>query len=87
MTSYFVAGASRGIGLELARQLASASGTKIVFAGARQPASLEAVRSEFFKLESLQLDVNSDDDTRAAIDAISKTTGGKLDVLICNAGK
>ena len=86
MTSYFVTGASRGIGLELARRLASLSTTAHVFAGARNLVSLEKSLTANSKVTPIKLDVLSIADTTAAVETISKITGGSLDVLVVNAG-
>lgn len=85
-TTYFGAGASRGIGLELTRKLASLSATDHVFAGVRNPsvASGEVFRST--KVTWFKLDVLSENDVNLAAKTIARATNGKLDTLIVNAG-
>lgn len=79
-----ITGASRGIGLELARQYATRGWT--VIATARKPAearSLQAIRAENPNLVIETLDVTD----HAQIDALAARYRGKpIDVLINNAG-
>jgi NAD(P)-dependent dehydrogenase (short-subunit alcohol dehydrogenase family) len=75
-----VSGANRGIGREIARQLADDHGF-LVFAGARDPSAIDETDS----LSAVQLDVTdqaSVDAARAAVAAGS----GRLDALVNNAG-
>jgi NAD(P)-dependent dehydrogenase (short-subunit alcohol dehydrogenase family) len=75
-----VSGASRGIGAEIARELAADHGF-LVFAGARDPDDVE--RSE--GIEPIRLDVTD----RATIDDVRKqieSEAGRLDALVNNAG-
>lgn len=75
-----VSGASRGIGAEIARQLAADHGF-LAFAGARNPSDVETLEG----IEPIQLDVTdqaSIDAARAAIEA----DPGRLDALVNNAG-
>jgi NAD(P)-dependent dehydrogenase (short-subunit alcohol dehydrogenase family) len=75
-----VSGASRGIGGEIARQLAERHGY-LVLAGARDPNAVDVHRSTV----PLQLDVTD----APSIDAVRKTIEsdpGRLDVLVNNAG-
>jgi len=85
-TVYFIAGASRGIGLEFVKQLLDRPET-IVFAGVRTPSSLE---SQFPSLPAnlriLKCDVTSDDDAWACVAAIAQSQYKRIDVLINNAG-
>ncbi|KAJ7176204.1 hypothetical protein C8R43DRAFT_1197777 [Mycena crocata] len=85
MSSYVVTGAARGIGFEFIKQL-SADQKNTVFALVRN----EATATELKKLPGKNITVLEADitDTKAlkkAADAVSKTTGGKLDYLINNA--
>ncbi|KAH8822053.1 hypothetical protein F5884DRAFT_868370 [Xylogone sp. PMI_703] len=86
MTSYLVAGASRGIGLEITRKLSILPTTAYVFACARNPTSIPQELTDHAKIHPVKLDITSSTSTAAAIDTISKTTNGTLGVLIVNAG-
>lgn len=84
MTTFFITGANRGIGLELTRQ-ALAKGHRVV-AGARDPgaealASLRDVSEG--RLETLPLDVT---DPGSIQDAAATLQDRTIDVLINNAG-
>jgi len=88
--SILITGSSSGIGHALARRFA-ARGWR-VFATMRRPdgqggQSLrdEAARSGW-RLTTPALDVTRDDSVRAAVDAALASTGGRLDVLVNNAG-
>jgi NAD(P)-dependent dehydrogenase (short-subunit alcohol dehydrogenase family) len=75
-----VSGANRGIGQEIARELAEDHGF-LVFAGSRDPAKVEETDS----IRAVQLDVTdqaSVDDARKAIEG----DPGRLDALVNNAG-
>lgn len=83
-----ITGANRGIGLALARELAS--GGWLVLAGARNPASAHALQAASREatrgaIEILALDVRDDASVRAAV---AETEGRvrALDVLVNNAG-
>jgi NAD(P)-dependent dehydrogenase (short-subunit alcohol dehydrogenase family) len=73
-----VTGATRGIGAEIAAELAELGAT--VYAGARDPADVTASDQR-----AVRLDVTEDDEVRAAIDRIREEAGA-LDVLVNNAG-
>ncbi|KAI1393927.1 NAD(P)-binding protein [Hypoxylon trugodes] len=93
--SVFVTGASKGIGKETVLSFAAAGCSKIGI-GARsdlshlipeiKEAAKKAGRKEEPKVVSVKLDVTSDDSVKAAAETISKEFGGKLDILINNAG-
>ena len=75
-----VSGANRGIGAEIARQLA-ADHDFLVFAGARNPDEVAARQG----IEPIQLDVTD----QAAVDAAAQAVEsgpGRLDALVNNAG-
>jgi NAD(P)-dependent dehydrogenase (short-subunit alcohol dehydrogenase family) len=75
-----VSGANRGIGAEIARQLAADHGF-VVFAGARRPDEVE----EADGIVPIELDVTD----QATIDAAQERIGGdpgRLDALVNNAG-
>lgn len=84
MTSYFVAGASRGIGLELVCQLLKDPDVSVIFAGVRSPEKApKELQND--KVKILKLDVTHQEDVTAAADSIKKLHGS-LDILIVNAG-
>jgi NAD(P)-dependent dehydrogenase (short-subunit alcohol dehydrogenase family) len=74
-----ITGASSGVGQSTARLLAH-KGYR-VFGTSRNPASAEVIPA----VEMLPLDVRADDSVRACVEAVS-SRGGRLDVLINNAG-
>ena len=75
-----VSGANRGIGREIANQLARDHGF-LVLAGARDPSTVEAGE----KVVALELDVTDDASVGAALAGIEENPGS-LDVLVNNAG-
>jgi NAD(P)-dependent dehydrogenase (short-subunit alcohol dehydrogenase family) len=75
-----VSGASRGIGAEIARQLAADHGF-VVFAGARDPDDVE----EADGIVPIELDVTDEDAIFAAQELIGSDPG-HLDALVNNAG-
>ncbi len=82
-----VTGANKGIGLEIARQLAREGIT--VFLGARDEtrgqAAAEKLRAEGLDARPLRLDV-ADDASVAAAAAFLERSAGRLDILVNNAG-
>jgi NAD(P)-dependent dehydrogenase (short-subunit alcohol dehydrogenase family) len=82
-----ITGANKGLGFEMARQLAQ-KGVKVVLA-ARDPQKGEAaaakLRNEGLDVQFLKLDVTSDTE-RAAASAFLEQNFGRLDILINNAG-
>jgi NAD(P)-dependent dehydrogenase (short-subunit alcohol dehydrogenase family) len=75
-----VSGANRGIGAEIARELAVDQGF-LVFAGARRPDQVEPVDG----VEPIRLDVTDQATVDAARDRID-ADAGRLDALVNNAG-
>lgn len=55
-----------------------------VIATARNPAKMASLKDT--GIETVQLDVMSEDSIKAAVEAVSKLTGGSLDMLVNNAG-
>ncbi len=88
MPSYAITGASRGLGLELVRQL-SAWPTNTVFALVRNPAKATALSSlaaqQSTHIHILMADVTDPQSLLAASAAVGGITGGTLDALIHNA--
>ena len=82
-----ITGASSGFGRDTAETLAAA-GNK-VFAGVREPAGRNREVAEELRgkgVEIVALDVTSDDSVDAAVAALLAKSGGKLDVVVNNAG-
>jgi NAD(P)-dependent dehydrogenase (short-subunit alcohol dehydrogenase family) len=75
-----VTGASRGIGAEIARQLA-ADHDFVVFAGARDPDDV----AEGERIIPIELDVTDQDEIYEALETIGSDPG-RLDALVNNAG-
>lgn len=73
-----VTGATRGIGAEIAAELAELGAT--VYAGARDPDDVDASDQR-----AVRLDVTEDDEIRDAVGRIERERGA-LDVLVNNAG-
>ena len=93
MSSYLVTGCSRGLGLELVKQLllARSSSVSNVIATSRSPspstALEEQIRSSRGRLHYIQLDVVNKDNVQSAFQHASQILQGQgLDVLINNAG-
>jgi len=90
MSTYFVAGASRGIGIELVRKiLENYPGSKVV-AGARNPNEnkdlKELQHSYKDRLTLVRLDITSDASVQASAEVIAKALPDGLDYLINCAG-
>jgi NAD(P)-dependent dehydrogenase (short-subunit alcohol dehydrogenase family) len=75
-----VTGTSRGIGAEIARQLAADHGF-VVYAGARDPDDVEEAEG----IVPIELDVTAEDEIFAAQERIGSDVG-HLDALVNNAG-
>jgi NAD(P)-dependent dehydrogenase (short-subunit alcohol dehydrogenase family) len=75
-----VSGANRGIGREIARQLAEEHGF-LVLAGSRDPSKLEETDS----IRAIRLDVGDQASVDAAASQV-ESDPGRLDVLVNNAG-
>jgi NAD(P)-dependent dehydrogenase (short-subunit alcohol dehydrogenase family) len=82
-----VTGANKGIGLEIARQLAHAG--VFVIIGARDPARAEAavedLASQGLKAQSVSIDLTDHRTIAVAAETI-RAEHGKLDILVNNAG-
>jgi NAD(P)-dependent dehydrogenase (short-subunit alcohol dehydrogenase family) len=82
-----VTGATRGIGLETARQLAS-NGVHVLLAGRDRTKAVEAslqLQSEGLSVEAIALDVTRPETIAAAAEEVARKHG-KLDILVNNAG-
>ncbi|GLZ38071.1 SDR family oxidoreductase [Actinokineospora sp. NBRC 105648] len=82
-----VTGATRGIGHEIARQLAE-QGVRVLLSGrdrAAAEAAAQAMRGEGLDVEGLELDVTSTAGIAAAL-AVVEREHGRLDILVNNAG-
>jgi NAD(P)-dependent dehydrogenase (short-subunit alcohol dehydrogenase family) len=83
-----ITGCSSGIGREAARRFA-AEGFR-VYASMRRPEPAEELRAEAatrgWAVSTPALDVTSDASVSAAVTALLAETGGRLDVLVNNAG-
>jgi NAD(P)-dependent dehydrogenase (short-subunit alcohol dehydrogenase family) len=75
-----VSGANRGIGAEIARELAAEHGY-LVFAGARNPDTIEVIDG----IEPIRLDVTDQATIDAAAEGV-QSAAGRLDALVNNAG-
>ncbi|ORY21510.1 short chain dehydrogenase reductase, partial [Naematelia encephala] len=89
--SYLITGASRGLGLELSRQLAAfpASEVSKVFATSRgsAPKLDELAKQSNGRIVVVKLDVTDQETIKSAAKEVEASLGGKgLDVLINNAG-
>src|SRR5258706_2426997 len=86
MTSlvWFVTGASRGFGLEIAR--AALERGDAVVAAARNPREVERALGQSERLLAIPLDVTDENQAQAAFDAALKRFG-QIDILVNNAGR
>lgn len=82
-----VTGANKGIGLEIARQLAQAGVFVIIGArdAGRASAAVENLSSQGLAAKAVQLDLNDPASIAAAYERIS-AEHGRLDILVNNAG-
>ncbi len=82
-----VTGANKGIGLEIAKQLAEAGVTVIIGARdvARGEAAAKGLSQAGLAVETIELDINRDEIIAAAAASISARYG-RLDILVNNAG-
>jgi NAD(P)-dependent dehydrogenase (short-subunit alcohol dehydrogenase family) len=83
-----VTGATRGIGLETVRQLASSGGVRVLLAGRDANKAAEAAQqlaAQGLPVESIALDVTNAASIAAAATAVTEKYG-RLDILVNNAG-
>ena len=83
----FVTGANKGIGLEIARQLADAGVTVIIGArdAGRGQAAADKLAAAGLKVEAIRIDLNDHKSIAAAAETI-RDRHGRLDILVNNAG-
>ncbi|CAG5127988.1 unnamed protein product [Candidula unifasciata] len=86
-----ITGASRGLGLEMVKQLLKLpSSPEVLLAACRDPGSatdLQAVARSYPQLKIIKLDVENDEDIRAAFQETQTAVGDRgLNLLINNAG-
>jgi len=82
-----VTGANKGIGLEIARQLAEA-GTNVIIGArnlARGRAAADGLSAQGLTVEAIRIDLNDTDSISAAAETI-RDRHGRLDILVNNAG-
>ncbi|BCH23473.1 oxidoreductase [Mesorhizobium sp. L-8-3] len=84
MKTWFVTGATRGLGLETARA-ALAAGDQVVATGRDLPRLREALVGHDDRLLSLALDVTDQADVERAVESAAARFG-RIDVLVNNAG-
>ena len=85
MSVWFITGASRGFGLEIAREALSRGDS--VVAAARNPQSVvDALPGHDKRLLTVALDVSNPEQIRTAVDA-AVDRFGRIDVLVNNAGR
>ena len=80
-----VTGANRGIGREVARQLAEEKGHEVILTARDEAKAREAAEAIDGEVRPLQLDVSDPASVEAAAAAVSEDPG-RLDVLVNNAG-
>ncbi|KAL9654763.1 hypothetical protein ABK040_008557 [Willaertia magna] len=87
--TFLITGTSRGIGLELTRQLLSESEDRIVYATARNPSTatkLQELKKQFGdRLHIEELDVESEESIKNIVQKLNNNNV-KIDVLVNNAG-
>ena len=91
MASYLITGASRGLGLEFVKQLATLSGSKVgkIFATVRSGSEVleETAKAYPGRIFIIKLDVQDETSILDAVREVDvKLDGEGLDVLINNAG-
>jgi NADP-dependent 3-hydroxy acid dehydrogenase YdfG len=81
---WFITGASRGFGLEMARQILERGDTLV--ATARDPRPLESSLGNRARLLTVALDVTDEREAQSAV-ALAVARFGRIDVLVNNAGR
>jgi len=92
VSTVFITGANRGIGLGLVTEILKLPGIKLIFAGCRNPAEakeLEALRAANPNIVRLiKVEVTSEESLKEAVKQVAEGLGPdtRLDLLINNAG-
>jgi NAD(P)-dependent dehydrogenase (short-subunit alcohol dehydrogenase family) len=82
--TWFITGASRGLGVQIAKA-AMQAGDRVVAAGRNRASVNDSLGPDSDRLLSVELDVTDADQARAAVDA-AVSRFGAIDVLVNNAG-
>ena len=87
MTSWAVVGSARGIGFEFVRQISTRSNTTVIaFIRSQKTAGpLNELATQRKNIHVIEIDISSPANLKSTAKKVSGLTGGKLDVLICNA--
>ncbi|KAH6646627.1 hypothetical protein BKA67DRAFT_594956 [Truncatella angustata] len=88
MSTYVIAGASRGIGFEMLRQLSSDPKNTVVGLVRNPSSTKEKVSAELSDRSNIHIiagDLTNYDSLKTAADETSAITGGSLDYLVANA--
>ena len=89
MPSYVITGVSKGLGWEFMNQLSSDPANTVVGIIRNKPPTAERVANELSDRKNITLleaDLTNYDATKKAAEEAGKVLGGKLDILIANAG-
>jgi len=90
MATYLITGTSRGLGLELTKQILEGNPENKVVAGARKPHESEGLqqllRVHPNRLTLVVIDVESDESVKAAAKAVTESHPEGIDYLLNNAG-
>jgi NAD(P)-dependent dehydrogenase (short-subunit alcohol dehydrogenase family) len=84
MKTWFITGASRGLGVQMAKA-AMRAGDRVVASGRKRASVNDSVGPDGDRLLSVELDVTDADQAQAAVDA-AVSRFGAIDVLVNNAG-
>ena len=87
MTSWAIVGAARGIGFEFVKQLSSRQNTTVLalIRSQKTAGPLNELAAERKNIHIIEVDISSPASLTATAESVGAITGGKLDVLICNA--
>lgn len=87
MTSWAIVGAARGIGFEYVQQLSARPNTTVIaFIRSQKTAGpLNELAGQRKNIHVIEIDISNPSNLTSAAEKTAAVTGGKLDVLICNA--